>query len=133
MTQIYADMESKPAYRNPRGLIRIIDHPCLWFYPDRICEICGKNQGLGFDCGSAAPVKSVLLYLKMMFSCMHLVLRVFQDVQNPDFLQKVTKETKSHNYRPGPSFPSLPSVKSAGMGLVAAMPRQVIRDQNMIP
>jgi hypothetical protein len=61
----------------------------------------------------------------MMFSCVHLVLRDFQDVQNPDFLQKVTKETKNHNYRPGPSFPSLPSVKSAGMGLVAAPPRRV--------
>jgi hypothetical protein len=59
----------------------------------------------------------------MMFSCVHLVLRDFQDVQNSDFLQKVTKETKSHNYRPDPSFPSLPSVKSAGMGSVAALPR----------
>jgi hypothetical protein len=29
------------------GIIRTIDHPCLWFYPDRICEICGcdpENQ-----------------------------------------------------------------------------------------
>ena len=57
--QIYSDMESKPAYRNPGGLIRTIDHPCLWFYPDRIREICGKNQGLGFGCGSAALGSSV--------------------------------------------------------------------------
>jgi hypothetical protein len=60
----------------------------------------------------------------MMSSCVHLSLGDFQDIQNPDFLQKVTKETKSHNHRPGPSFPSLPSVKSVGMGLVAARQRQ---------
>ena len=36
-------------------------------------------------------------------------------VQNPEFLQKVTKETKSRCYCPGPSFPSLPSVKSEWM------------------
>src|SRR5664279_1854332 len=35
-----------------------------------------------------------------------------QRVQTPALLQKVTKETKSHSFCPGPSFPSLPSVKS---------------------
>jgi hypothetical protein len=61
-------------------------------------------------------LKPPIRILKMVFSRVHLVLRVFQNVQNLEFLQKVTKKTKSHDYRPGPSFLSLPSVKSAGMG-----------------
>jgi hypothetical protein len=52
------------------------------------------------------------------FPCVHLVLRDFPGLQYPEFLQNVTKETKSHNYRPGPSFPSLPSVKSEWNGWV---------------
>jgi hypothetical protein len=35
-----------------------------------------------------------------------------KNVKNPELLQKVTKETKSRSLCPGPSFPSLPSVKS---------------------
>jgi hypothetical protein len=51
-------------------------------------------------------------YLNMRSSCVHLILLNSQEFQNSEFLQKVTKETKSRIYCPGPSFPSLPSVKS---------------------
>jgi hypothetical protein len=51
----------------------------------------------------------------MVFSCVHLSLRDFQEVRNSEFLQKVTKGTKSRSFCPGSSFPSLPSVKSERM------------------
>jgi hypothetical protein len=53
-----------------------------------------------------------LLDLKVMFPCVPVALRNFKEVQNSEFLQKVTKETKSHGYCPRPSFSSLPSVES---------------------
>ena len=81
-------------------------------------------------------VSFVLPYLKMMYSCVHLILRDSQEVQNPEFLQKVTKETKSRRYRPNPSFPSLPSVKSErmyGFGCGAAAPGVSWENNPIVP
>jgi len=58
---------------------------------------------------------SLMPYLKMMFFCVHLSIRDFQETRNSEFLQKVTKETKSRSFCPDSSFPSLPSVKSERM------------------
>jgi hypothetical protein len=53
MTQIYADMESKPAYRNPGGPSEPLIILGIGFIQIESVKSVVKN--LGFGCGSAVP------------------------------------------------------------------------------
>jgi hypothetical protein len=81
--------------------------------PDRyLCEsvcICGSNSVFRSTCALCTAISEHDVFLRASFP-----LR-FPRGSKFGILQKVTKETKSCGFYPGPSFPSLPSVKSERM------------------